>query len=109
MQTLFKCPYCGKTKPSENGTGSDVACCGEAGHVKEVPTQRSWEGYLHDPDAAEKQLVAAPKSDCTLCNGVGFVAVIEGGTHGPAKPPLTRLKCNCDGTINVGAERVCLL
>lgn len=30
---LYRCPYCGETKPSENGTGSDVACCGERGHA----------------------------------------------------------------------------
>lgn len=29
---LFECPYCGGTKHSENGTGSDVSCCGEVGH-----------------------------------------------------------------------------
>jgi hypothetical protein len=33
MPRLFECPYCGETKPSENGTGSDVACCGEVGHT----------------------------------------------------------------------------
>ena len=27
------CPYCGAEKPSDNGTGSDVDCCGERGHA----------------------------------------------------------------------------
>lgn len=40
-------------------------------------------------------------SSCTLCNDTGFVSVIEGGTHGPSKPPLTKMKCNCDGSITV--------
>lgn len=30
---LWECPYCGTEKPSPNGTGSDVACCGEVGHA----------------------------------------------------------------------------
>jgi hypothetical protein len=30
--TSWVCPYCGHSKPSPNGTGSDVACCGEVGH-----------------------------------------------------------------------------
>lgn len=30
-QTLYECPFCGGLKPSENGTGSDVSCCGEVG------------------------------------------------------------------------------
>lgn len=32
----FACTYCGAEKPSENGTGSDVECCGERGHVEEA-------------------------------------------------------------------------
>lgn len=32
----YECPYCGNVKPSENGTGSDVACCGEVGHAVPV-------------------------------------------------------------------------
>lgn len=31
-EQLYECPYCGNTKVSPNGTGSDVACCGEVGH-----------------------------------------------------------------------------
>lgn len=29
----YRCPFCGNTKPSPNGTGSDVSCCGEVGHA----------------------------------------------------------------------------
>lgn len=36
---LWECPYCGAQKPSENGTGSDVACCGERGHATPVEPQ----------------------------------------------------------------------
>lgn len=39
------------------------------------------------------------KANCTLCNGTGFVTVREGGTHAPSDAPVTRVKCNCDGTI----------
>lgn len=28
----FTCPYCGATHTSANGTGGDIACCGEVGH-----------------------------------------------------------------------------
>ncbi len=31
-EKLYECPYCGGEKPSPNGTGSDVSCCGEVGH-----------------------------------------------------------------------------
>lgn len=29
----YVCPYCGTERASANGTGSDVNCCGEVGHV----------------------------------------------------------------------------
>lgn len=29
----YVCVFCGREKTSENGTGSDVSCCGEVGHV----------------------------------------------------------------------------
>lgn len=32
----YECPYCGGHKPSSNGTGSDVPCCGEVGHSEKV-------------------------------------------------------------------------
>lgn len=32
----FECPHCGMDKPSHNGTGSDVSCCGEIGHAVET-------------------------------------------------------------------------
>lgn len=28
------CCYCGNERASENGTGSDVVCCSEVGHVE---------------------------------------------------------------------------
>lgn len=33
MRDLWECVYCGRTHYSETGTGSDVVCCGERGHV----------------------------------------------------------------------------
>lgn len=33
----FYCVYCGKPHESHNGTGSDVSCCGEVGHVEDKP------------------------------------------------------------------------
>lgn len=39
MDTVFVCPYCGTEKHSENGTGSDVRCCGEVGHAEERPLE----------------------------------------------------------------------
>jgi transcription elongation factor Elf1 len=35
-QPRFACPYCGKQHMSENGMGTDVACCGEVGHSEQV-------------------------------------------------------------------------
>lgn len=33
MEPLYECPFCGNTKTSPNGTGTDVSCCGEVGHA----------------------------------------------------------------------------
>lgn len=35
-ESLWKCPYCEKLNRSQNGTGTDVLCCGEIGHSKKV-------------------------------------------------------------------------
>lgn len=57
MSVYGLCTYCGKTKPSENGTGSDVSCCGERGHVKVIHTDFNcawsavFDGYDGAPDA----------------------------------------------------------
>jgi len=32
----FLCVYCGKSHVSENGTGSDIRCCGEISHCERV-------------------------------------------------------------------------
>lgn len=41
--TRWFCPYCGKERHSESGTGSDVACCGEVGHaVTEQEYEAMW-------------------------------------------------------------------
>ena len=32
-EVLYQCVYCGKVHRSPNGTGSDVSCCSERGHV----------------------------------------------------------------------------
>lgn len=34
LRDLWECVYCGSVHPSPNGTGSDVVCCGEIGHVQ---------------------------------------------------------------------------
>ena len=73
MPTLFKCPYCGTTKRSENGTGSDVSCCGERGHFLEVETTHSvfdvvigildshgWEGRANDLRTIKTQIPDVP-------------------------------------------------
>lgn len=39
MSTYGLCPFCGKAKRSENGTGSDVSCCGEVGHATVIHTE----------------------------------------------------------------------
>jgi len=36
MSKFYKCVYCGEKKLSGNGTGSDISCCKEVGHVEEV-------------------------------------------------------------------------
>jgi hypothetical protein len=36
----FTCVYCGTERTSHNGTGSDISCCGEVGHVEEVEMSR---------------------------------------------------------------------
>ena len=30
----WECVYCGKKHKSPNGNGTDIACCGEIGHVE---------------------------------------------------------------------------
>ncbi len=37
MTSEYVCVYCGTVKTSHNGTGGDVACCGEVGHVEPMP------------------------------------------------------------------------
>jgi hypothetical protein len=57
MATFGMCTYCGTVKPSDNGTGSDIACCGERGHAKVIHTERNcgwsaiFDGYDGAPDA----------------------------------------------------------
>lgn len=68
----FECVYCGKVHHSENGTGSDVACCGERGHSKPVNGEDSILGDMaelkrlldgHRPFAAPHgQVVDGPAS-----------------------------------------------
>lgn len=36
LRDLWECVYCGRTHTSESGTGGDVVCCGEIGHVQPV-------------------------------------------------------------------------
>jgi hypothetical protein len=38
----WECPYCFKKKPSYNGTGSDVSCCGEVGHAVKKETDETF-------------------------------------------------------------------
>ena len=35
----WECPFCGKEKTSPNGTGSDIACCGEVGHAVQAQAE----------------------------------------------------------------------
>ena len=52
LQRYWECPYCGTVKPSENHTGSDVACCGERGHAIPyvVRAARHYCGFPHRGD-----------------------------------------------------------
>ena len=34
MDDVYECVYCGKEWGSYNGTGGDIDCCGERGHVQ---------------------------------------------------------------------------
>lgn len=44
-KSIYVCAYCGEEKFSHNGTGSDVVCCGEIGHVEKVnPEQENANG-----------------------------------------------------------------
>lgn len=39
MSVYGLCPFCGHTKPSANGTGHDVSCCGEIGRTLAITTE----------------------------------------------------------------------
>lgn len=54
MSVYGICPFCWKQKPSENGTGSDVACCGEVGHATVIHTDFNfgWTAVTSDYDGA---------------------------------------------------------
>lgn len=49
----FTCIYCFKSHASPSGTGVDVECCGEIGHVEEL-MEISWSPELTPPSAASK-------------------------------------------------------
>ena len=43
LQPHFYCVYCGGERASNSGTGGDIDCCGEVGHVVlqyELPPQK---------------------------------------------------------------------
>lgn len=54
MSVYGLCPFCSNTKPSHNGTGSDVACCGEVGHATVIHTDFNfgWTAVTDDYDGA---------------------------------------------------------
>lgn len=45
LRDLWECVYCGKTHPSESGTGGDVVCCGEIGHVQPINYEDTDDGF----------------------------------------------------------------
>lgn len=66
---MYECPYCGNVKPSENGTGSDVACCGERGHA--IPVEGD---ERHDATSSEEiDYDDGLGGYCWRCGGDGFI------------------------------------
>lgn len=45
LRDLWECVYCGRIHESDSGTGSDVACCGELGHVQPITYEDSDNGF----------------------------------------------------------------
>lgn len=39
------CPFCGTDKDSPNGTGGDIACCGEIGHAERTMILKEPNGH----------------------------------------------------------------
>lgn len=55
-EVIFACVYCGRAKGSPNGTGSDVRCCGEIGHVERYDMRGGRDNYyemLYQADRAK--------------------------------------------------------
>ena len=52
MPTRYVCVYCGGVKPSYNGTGSDVSCCGEVGHSVLQTIEQHYCGFPRRLDCA---------------------------------------------------------
>jgi hypothetical protein len=48
--SIYACVYCGQLKYSFSGTGGDIACCGEVGHVElcEVDPRDQYNGPEQD-------------------------------------------------------------
>lgn len=78
-RTVYVCPYCGNSKPSANGTGSDVACCGEVGHSKVAPVTMT--GYLGMVSEYWDGEATACKR-CEMYDGPGRCGML----HDPAVP-----------------------
>lgn len=66
MSVYGLCPFCGNTKQSSNGTGSDVSCCGEVGHATKITTSDQGLGWI----ATDENYDGAPDSNSPI--GIGF-------------------------------------
>jgi hypothetical protein len=56
----YACIYCGTVKCSLSGTGSDISCCGEVGHVEEVTADGDpleEDHRLDDPRHGQAELI----------------------------------------------------
>lgn len=52
---MWRCVYCGAEKPSENGTGGDVSCCGEVGHVEAVEPIEAVDEFIASRDKPKEE------------------------------------------------------
>lgn len=95
MSKNFRCVYCGARHLSHNGTGSDVACCHEVGHVDEVKMCPRCDEE-HAPDACrdpecplESEIVDDELKACAqLCEDI---AAEHGAAGQPARDCATMI------------------
>lgn len=56
----YVCVYCLNERNSPNGTGSDVRCCGEVGHImttEEADALDAMDGYKQPSEETEWQMI----------------------------------------------------